>query len=169
MSAPRAWLALVQERPSDATASARAYDSGTDELSGWLSVWLRASKPVRHALRADPAAFASDGPRASASYLLVDAQRDLVFDDPVVQRARQLVLAAGGPWTSLTTLVSDASHFRGSLVAVPGDGDFDDPFELIGRGRRLHLEPGLLSAGPLRLPSPVIERYAGQPWPQSGF
>ena len=25
------------------------------------------------------------------------------------------------------------------------------------------------SGGPLRLPAPVIERYAGQPWPQSGF
>ncbi len=169
MSAGRAWLALVDARPAGATASARVTDLATDEPLGWLSVWLRASKPVHHALRADPAAFAPDGPRASASYLLVRRGRDVVFDDPAVQRARQLVLAAAGPWTAVTTLVSDAVHFRGSLVAVPGGGEVDDPFELIAPGRRLRVEAGLLSAGPLRLPAPVLERYAGQPWPQSGF
>jgi len=167
VSAPRAWLALVPDRPPDATAAARVAEVGGGPL-GWLAVWLRAAKPVRHALRADPAAFSPDGPAASASYLLLE-QRDVIFDDPAVQRARQLILAAAGPWTAVTTLVSDASHFRGSLVAVPGEQELSDPFGLVGRGRRLQVEAGLLSGGPLRLPAPVIERYAGQPWPQSGF
>lgn len=169
MSADRAWLALLDAPADDATALAEVHDDGGRAL-GWLTAWVRPSKPVREALRADPAAFDPGGPPATASYVLVPASRAVIFDDPAVQRARQLVLAAAEPWSAVTTLVADAVHFRGSLTAVAEPGAaFDDPFTLVAPARRLAVGPGLLSAGPLRLPSPVIERYAGQPWPQSGF
>lgn len=158
------WLALVQEHPDGATAAAEVSDLDTGAPAGWLAFWDRRAKPLRHALRADPAAFAADGPPAVASYLLYST----LFDDPAVQRARQLVMA-GGPWTAVTTLVSDATHFRGSLVAMDQGDSPLDPFWVVGRGRWLRVGPGLLSAGPLQLPAPVVERYAGRPWPQSGF
>ncbi len=156
----RAWLARTDARPPDAIAAA-AIEGG-----GWLAAWVQTAKPVRHALRADPAAFDPDGPGAHVSYVLVGAPREVLFDDLAVQRARQLVLA-GGPWTAVTTLVSDSTRFRGSLVAARAP--FDDPFARIAPAVRLTVGPGLLAAGPPRLPSPVVERYAGQPWPQTGF
>lgn len=169
MSADRAWLALVDARPPDATAAAAAHDATTGAALGWLAAWERAAKPVRRTWRADPAAFAPDGPAGRASLVLVERPREVIFDDLAVQRARQRVLAEGAPWTAVTTLVDDAVHFRGSLLAAPGDAPFDDPFTLVGAARELRLGPGLISPGPLRLPSPILERYAGRPWPQAGF
>lgn len=169
MTGDRAWLALVAEPPADASAAAEVRDDETGAPAGWLAAWVRSAKPVRHALRADPAAFDPSGPAAVASYGLVAAPRELVFDDPAVQRARQLVLAGAGPWTAVTTLVSDPVHCRGWLVAAPPGAGFDDPFAALGPATRLAVGPGLLAAAPLRLPAPVIERYAGKPWPQSGF
>ncbi len=168
MSGGRAWLALVDEQPENATAAALVEDLETGEALGWLGAWVRAGKPVRHALRADPAAFDRDGPGAMASLVLIHPPRQVIFDDPAVQRARQLVLA-GGPWTAVTTLLADTVHFAGALVAVAGDEPFDDPFRLVAPGRRVRVGAGLLRGGPLCLPAPVVERYAGQPWPQSGF
>lgn len=155
-----AWLAPTDRCPPDAFAAAP--DSG----GGWLAVWMGEAPPVADALRADPAAFDPDGPAAFASYVLVPASRTVLFDDLEVQRARQRILA-GGPWTAVTTLVSDSTRFRGSLVASPHG--CEDPFARIARPRVLRVGPGLLAGGPLRLPAPVIERYAGQPWPQAGF
>ncbi|MBV9338675.1 MAG: hypothetical protein JO153_11705 [Solirubrobacterales bacterium] len=169
MSAARAWLALLSERPDGAEAAADACDVGTGEPAGWLAVWRQAAKPSRTAWRVDPAAFDPGGPAGTVSLVLVPNARAVIFDDLVVQRARQLVLAAAGPWTALTTLVSDAVHFRGSLLGRPGEGGFEDPFTLIAPARRLRVGPGLISPDALRLPAPVIERYAGQPWPQTGF
>ena len=165
MTGARAWLALVDARPDDATAAAAVARLDDGEPLGWLAAWVQRAKPVRDALRADPGAFDPDGPATAASYVL--AGRDVLFDDPVVQGARQRVLAAARPWTAVTTLVSDAVHFRGSLLAAPAG--FDDPFTAIAPALRLAVGPGLIGAGPAVLPAPVIERYAGQPWPQSGF
>ena len=168
MSADRAWLALVGERPPDASCAAPARDATSSEERGWLAVWISRSKPARQALRADPAAFDADGPPGFASLVLVPDTRRVTFDDSVVQRARQLVLAAGRPWTVATTLVSDDVLFRGALLAAPRPFA-EDPFALVAPARRLELGAGLLSPGPLRLPAPHIERWAGKPWPQSGF
>ena len=168
MSGERAWLALVGERPSSASCAAPARDATTSEELGRLVVWRSRRKPVRHALRADPAAFDAGGPPGFASLVLVPGARTVIFDDAVVQRARQLVLAAGRPWTAVTTLVGDDVLFRGSLLAAPEPFD-DDPFGLVAPARRLEVGAGLLSPGPLRLPAPHIERWAGKPWPQSGF
>ncbi len=168
MSADRAWLALLEAAPRDAAAAAEARNAADGGAVGWLAVWLSEERPVAHALRADPAAFDPGGPAARASYVLVPEERSVLFDDAAVQHARRRV-HAGGPWTAVTTLVSDPVRFRGSLVAAPGEGALDDPFAQVAPARALAVGPGLLSAGPLRLPAPVIERYAGRPWPQAGF
>ena len=169
MTGSRAWLALLDAPPADATAAAPLHDLDDGRVLGWLAAWVRAAKPVRHALRADPAAFDPAGPAAIGSYVLL-AGRDIPFDDPAVQRARQLLLATPAPWTAATTLVGDSVHFRGSLLAAdPEAWPASDPFTLVAPARRIRIGPGLMSGGPLRLPAPVIERYAGQPWPQSGF
>ena len=170
MSGERAWLALLDAPDARADMAAEARDRTSGAVAGWLTAWIRSGKPVRHALRADPAAFDADGRAAVASYVLVPSERAVIFDDPAVQRARQQVLAAARPWTAVTTLVANDVHFRGSLLGVAGDdASWSDPFAAIAPARWLDLGPGLLASGPLRLPAPVIERYAGKPWPQTGF
>ncbi len=168
MTGERAWLALVDARPSGADAAATIHDVSTGERLGWLAAWRREESPVPGGLRADPAVFHPGGPACQASFVLVPRGRAVPFDDLAVQRARQLVLATAGRWTAVTTLVDDAVHFRGSVLAAP-ERIADDPFELVAPARRLAVGPGLLSPGPLRLPAPHVERWAGRPWPQSGF
>jgi hypothetical protein len=164
----RAWLAVATGRPHDADACAAVRDAATGAPCGWLAVWARQDRPGPGALRADPAAFDAGGPPALVSLVLVPEGRTVPFDDAAVQRARQLVLAAGGSWAVVTTLVDDSVHFRGSLLAARGELP-DDPFALVAPARRLEVGSGLLASGPARLPAPVIERWAGKPWPQSGF
>ena len=168
MTTARAWVALLAEEPLDADAVTAVRDAVTGAPLGWLAAWARKGKPARNALRADPAAFDAGGPPAYVSLVLVPAGRNVAFDDVTVQRARQMVLAAAGSWTVATTLVDDSVHFRGSLLAARA-GLADDPFTLVAPALRLEVDSGLLAPGPLRLPAPVIERWAGQPWPQSGF
>ena len=168
MTGGRTWLALADARPLAADAAAAVRDAATGEPLGWLAAWWRPDSPAPEALRADPAALHPRGLAGHASLVLVPRGRAVPFDDLAVQRARQLVLAAAGRWTTVTTLVDDAVHFRGSVLAAP-DRIADDPFELVAPARRLAVGPGLLSPGPLRLPAPHVERWAGRPWPQSGF
>ncbi len=168
MTGACAWMALQLERPRDADACAAVRDATTGAPLGWLAAWRRRGRPAPGALRADPAAFDAGGPPAYASLVLVPEHRRLIFDDLAVQRARQLVLAADGGYTAVTTLVDDSVHFRGSLLAARAALP-DDPFALVAPVRRLEVDSGLLAPGPPRLPAPVIERWTGKPWPQSGF
>ncbi len=161
-------MALAAERPHDADACAAVREAGTGAPLGWLAAWRRRDPPTPDALRADPAAFDATGPPAHASLVLVPKGRNVTFDDLAVQRARQLVLAMTGSWTVVTTLVADSVHFRGSLLAARANLP-DDPFALVAPARRLEVDSGLLAPGPLRLPAPAIERWAGKPWPQTGF
>ena len=69
----------------------------------------------------------------------------------------------------MTTLVSDDVHFRGSLLAAPRWPFATTRSRRSRRPRCSPSGPGLISAGPALLPAPVIERYAGKPWPQTGF
>ena len=95
----------------------------------------------------------------------------VLFDDLAVQHARRAVLAAP-PLDGVTTLLSDASHFEGSLTVARGDAVArlaDDPFARIFPARLLHVGAGVVG----RLPAPagpVIERYgSAQPWPRDRF
>jgi hypothetical protein len=72
----------------------------------------------------------------------------------------------------VTSLLSDASHFEGSLTVARGAGVArlpDDPFARVFAARVLHVGAGLLGRVPAPA-GPVIERYgSAQPWPQERF
>lgn len=168
MSGPDCWLALLAEEPTDAWACAGVRDlDGTPR--GWLAAWRGERPEIRpHPPgAADPAALDPRGEPAWASLLLIDPERDVLFDDGAVQEARRRVLAER-PWAAVTTLSRDASRFGGSLLAARGPGArrrlAEDPFALIGRPLRLAVGPGLVGVSP-PLPAPVIERAGGLPWP----
>jgi hypothetical protein len=88
-----------------------------------------------------------------------------------VAQARRAILA-GPPLRAVSTLLSDASHFEGSIVVAQAGAAAraaDDPFARIFPARVLHVDPGLLGA--VAPPAgPVIERYgSAQPWPWDRF
>ena len=164
------WLALVDERPEDATAAAPVHErDGTP--AGFLAIWARRAKPLADARRVDARLLDTEGAEAEISLVRPPPGVRLLFDDLAVQHARRAVLAAP-PLDAVTTLLSDASHFEGSLTVARGDGVArlaDDPFARIFPARLLHVGAGVVG----RLPAPagpVIERYgSAQPWPQDRF
>jgi hypothetical protein len=163
------WLALVEEPPVDATASAWATEHG--ERVGVLAAWCRRAKPVRHALRMDGRLVDTKGEPASVSLVLPPAGVRLKFDDVAVQQARRRVLAAQ-PFDAVSTLLSDASHFEGALTVARGaqlPRLRDDPFARIFPARLLELEGGLFGRTPAPA-GPTIERYgSSEPWPWDRF
>jgi hypothetical protein len=147
---------------------------------GWLAfdgdairVWAQRAKPVRDARRLDARVIDSGGAPALVSLVLPPDGVSLLFDDPAVQEARRRVLA-GPPFDAVSTLLTDASHFEGSVTVARGEHDearlrWDDPFARIFSTRLLRVEAGVF--GRVASPAgPVIERYgSGQPWPWDRF
>ncbi len=164
------WLALVDERPEDATAAAPAHERD-GAPAGWLAIWARRAKPLRDARRVDARLLDPGGAEALVSLVRPPAGVRLLFDDVAVQQARRDVLAAL-PFDAVTTLLSDSSHFEGSLTVARGDRATrlaDDPFARIFPARTLHVGAGVLGTVPAPA-GPVIERYgSAQPWPQDRF
>lgn len=168
----RCWVALTADAPAsaDAAAELRRPDGSR---AGWLAAWLRASKPVRDARRADPRIVDPAGAAAAVSLVLPDRERLTIFDDPAVQGARRAVLADAEPADLVTTLLVDASHFAGSLTVRRGPHALarlrDDPFLRVAAGRLLLVGSGLLGTVPAP-PGPVIERHGSDvPWPGGSF
>jgi hypothetical protein len=161
------WLALVDEPPdrADVWASAREPD-GT--AAGVLAAWLRHAKPTRDARRIDARIIDGAGAAAVVSLVRPPAGVRLPFDDLAVQQARRDALARP-PFDALSTLLTDASHFEGSITVARGDEQVmrltDDPFARIFPARLLTVDAGLF--GSVAPPAgPVIERYgSAQPWP----
>jgi hypothetical protein len=164
------WLALVDERPEGATAAAPAHELD-GAPAGWLAIWTRRAKPLRDARRIDARLLDPKGAEAHVSLVRPPPDVRLLFDDLAVQQARRAVLAAP-PLAAVTTLLSDASHFEGSLTVARGAAAArlaDDPFARIFPARILHVGAGVLGAVPAPA-GPVIERYgSAQPWPQDRF
>ena len=164
------WLALVDERPEHATAAAAAHERD-GAPAGYLAIWTRHAKPLRDARRVDARLLDPAGAEAVVSLVRPPPGVRLLFDDLAVQHARRAVLAAP-PLDAVTTLLSDASHFEGSLTVARANRVVrlaDDPFARIFPARVLHVGAGLL--GTLPAPAgPVIERYgSAQPWPADRF
>jgi len=160
-----AWVAATDARPPDAWAAAELRDAA-GRPAGHLAAWRADRRPVPGAVRADPRALDRDGEPAEA-WLLLLAHR-VLFDDPAVQHGRRLLLAHGG-FDAVTTFSRDASTFGGALCAWRGPHAPGDPFAVVAPARRVTVGPGLVGAGPALLPSAVVERYAGQPWPADRF
>jgi hypothetical protein len=166
MTDDRCWIALVDEAPVETTAAATVTEADGSR-AGVLAAWIRPSKPVRHALRADPRIVDGHGDAAWISLVLAPPGSALPFDDLAVQQARREVLARP-PARLVSTLLRDSSHFQGAITAAPKPVR-DDPFARLFPARVLHVEPGLLAttAPPV---GPTIERYgSANPWPWDRF
>jgi hypothetical protein len=165
-----AWLAVVDERPAGADAAA-GLRTLAGEPAGVLAAWRRHAKPVRHARRADARIVDPGGASARISLVLPPEGVELAFDDLAVQQARRDLLA-GLPFDAITTLLTDDSHFEGSLLVARGADAGrlgDDPFTRIFPALVLHVGAGVLGRVPWPA-GPVIERYgSAQPWPADRF
>ena len=164
------WLALVQDWPESATAAARAQDED-GEPAGILAAWCRRGRPTRDARRIDARAIDFEGSAARVSLVLPPAGVRLAFDDPAVQQARRRVLADGG-FDAVSTLLTDSSHFEGSVTVARGAQTArlaDDPFAHVFPQRILDVEAGLFGVVPAPA-GPTIERYGSDtPWPLDRF
>jgi hypothetical protein len=164
------WCALVDEPPAGAAAAAAATTLDGD-AAGHLAIWTRHAKPLREARRIDSRLLDPGGEAATVSLVRAPEGVRLPFDDVAVQQARRRVLS-GQPVDAVTTLLSDASHFEGSLTVLRGGQVArldDDPFARIFPAVALRVGPGLL--GRVLAPAgPVIERYGSErPWPWDRF
>jgi len=175
----RTWLALVPavEGTSDdplaavpVPASARAALHAADgRCVGVLAAWHRPGKPVRDAVLVDGAVIDPDGDPGWVSLLLLPVGRAPLFDDPAVSGALRAMLA-GPPADVVSTLVRDSTHLAGAVTVRRADPRAlaDDPFARLGLPILARVDGGLFGrrAAPA---GPVIQRYAGQPWPAAGF
>jgi hypothetical protein len=165
-----AWLALVDEGPADADAAA-SLRTLAGEPAGVLAAWRRRAKPVRHARRADGRIVDPHGASARISLVLPPAGLRLAFDDLAVQQARRDLLQME-PFDAVTTLLTDDSHFQGSLLVARGEEVArlaDDPFARVFPSRVLHVGAGVLGRVPWPA-GPVIERYgSARPWPADRY
>jgi hypothetical protein len=167
------WFAhLPQPDAADlswALASAPAADPD-GRPAGLVAAWPRGRKPVRTATRMDERVVDPGGPAAWVSLVLVPLELAPLFDDPAVSQAMRRVLA-GPPFAAVSTLVRDAVHFAGAVTVEQGDEQGrlgDDPFARLHPARILRVGPGMFGRVPPP-PGPVIQRYAGKPWPAAGF
>ena len=162
----RCWVAMTEAEPRSADAAARLAGD-----AGWLGAWHQDERPCPGALLGDPSAFDSDGEPAWISLAWAPEGLDVLFDDPAVQRARQIVLEDEPP-SAVTTLSRDASHLGGALTARRGaDAQRrlrDNPFARVLPATIVEIGPGLIGR-PKPPVNVVTERYGGTPWPAEGF
>jgi len=170
------WLALLPEAgptggagPVEVLARADASDLDTGAPAGTLVAWSAGPRPHPAALRSDAAAVDPAGAACRVSLLLLGQDEAPLFDDPAVSGAIRRVLAGPAP-SAVTTLTRDPVHLAGAVWVTRGSRPRpdDDPFARLGPVRRLAVGPGLFAATP-PVAGPVGQRYAGQPWPATGF
>ncbi len=94
------------------------------------------------------------------------------FDQPEVQQVRRDAYAwwiplLGDDLICLSTLSLDAVHYGGAVTVARSPRRFgDDPFARLFPGRTLRSDLFCAVDPP---PGPVLERYAGAPWPGGRF
>jgi len=103
---------------------------------------------------------------------LPDEAARMPFDQPEVQQVRRDALAwwiplLGDALVCLSTLAVDEVHYGGAVtVARRADAFTDDPFARLFGGTIVETD---LFAAVDPPPGPVLERYAGAPWPGGRF
>jgi hypothetical protein len=103
---------------------------------------------------------------------LPDPEAALRFDEPEVQQARRDALAwwielLGDDLVCMSTFSLDASRFAGAMTVARSDESFGvDPFARLFPGTTVATDEFCAVLPP---PGPVIERYAGAPWPAGSF
>lgn len=165
-----AWFALVEDAEGADLAATMCELDGTP--AGVLAAWRRRAKPLRGARRIHDSVLDPDGAAAFVSLVLPPPGVRLPFDDLAVQQARRAVLL-DRPADAVSTLLTDASHFEGSVSAFRGADAAAraarDPFARVFPARVLTLAAGLIGRAPAPA-GPTIERYgSSQPWPGDRF
>ncbi len=138
------------------------------------SIGLAPEAPGRRLL-ADERCFAGPAePRAWASVCaLVDPAATVPFDAPEVQRARQDALAwwiplLGEDLICLSTFTLDSVRCGGAVTVVRRPRDLSaDPFARLFPATVIEAPETFTALAPPA--GPVIERYAGAPWPGGSF
>jgi hypothetical protein len=103
---------------------------------------------------------------------LPDPAARIPYDQSEVQGARQAALAwwiplLGDDLVCLTTLSLDAVHFGGAITVVREPRHLRaDPFARLFPGQVVRTDLFCEVPAP---PGPVLERYAGAPWPGGSF
>ena len=103
---------------------------------------------------------------------LPDTDAVLRFDEPEVQQARRDALAwwiplVGDSLVCLSTFSIDASQCAGAITVARDPACFrDDPFARLFPGTVVETD---LFCAVMPPAGPVIERYAGAPWPGGSF
>ncbi|MGI8723424.1 MAG: hypothetical protein ACR2JG_14520, partial [Geodermatophilaceae bacterium] len=75
-----------------------------------------------------------------------------------------------GRLSAVSLLTADPVHLAGAITVARADRPEeilalrDDPFGRLGEARQLDIGPGVLGWSALTV-GPVVERYAGAPWP----
>ena len=124
----------------------------------------------------DPRCVARDGAGVTGAWAHVCASPDpdarMLFDAPEVQGVRRDALAwwidlLGDSLICLSTLTLDASHYGGAITVARSAERFDaDPFARLFGGTVVATDAFAPVMPP---PGPVLERYAGAPWPAGSF
>ncbi len=159
------WIALLPEATGDLQAPAT--EDGHE--AGWLCAWRSAGRPQPAALRVDERLLSAAGAGCRISLVLLSAQARPIADDPAALQARRDVLR-DGRLSAVSLLTADPVHLSGAITVARHDRPeeilalCDDPFGRLGAARQLNIGPGLLGWVALTV-GPVIERYAGAPWP----
>jgi hypothetical protein len=125
-------------------------------------------------LRIDPRCLAGRPVERAVAHVcaLPDREAALRFDEPEVQQARRDALAwwipmLGDDLVCLTTFALDASRCAGAVTVARNPDMFaSDPFARLFPGTVVRTDLFSIVPPP---PGPVIERYAGVPWPGGGF
>ncbi len=103
---------------------------------------------------------------------LPDPMAAVTFDQPEIQQVRRDALAwwigaLGDALVCLTTLALDESRYGGAITVTRAPVSFhDDPFARIFPGTVVRSDVFCSVAPPA---GPVVERYAGVPWPGGTF
>jgi hypothetical protein len=171
-----AWLALRLQPGGDLRAPVREGDWDAGHLCAWLGARPESRPPVPGAVRVDRRLLDPDGPACRVSLVLLPRDRRPIADDPAAVAVRRDVLRDGRLAVSmlLPDPTHDPVHLAGGLSVARADRPEellalrDDPFARLGPPRVLEVGPGLFGPVPAP-PGPVLERYAGAPWPASDW
>lgn len=122
----------------------------------------------------DARCLAGDGATGAFAHVcaLADEAAQVPFDDPAVQQVRRDALAwwiprLGDSLVCVTMLALDESHCGGAITVARRDDLFgEDPFARLFPGTVVPTDLFGVVDPPV---GPVMERYAGAPWPGGGF
>ncbi len=142
----------------------------------WDGVRLSPGEGPGRRFGIDPRCLAGGGTNVAGAWAHVCASPDpdafLLFDAPEVQQVRRDALAwwidlLGDALVCLSTLTLDASHYGGAITVARSPAHFaSDPFARLFAGTVVATDAFAPVPPP---PGPVLERYAGAPWPAGSF